>query len=132
MKMPNYDFRCLKCRKRFERFIAYADYETTQVACPHCGASEVKRIIGRVRVARHSMQHLAQIADPDNLDQLENNPQALGRTMREMQSELGEDMGGEFNEVVDRLEKGQSPDEIDQAFPDVGVENSAASTPEAS
>jgi len=78
------------------------------------------------------MQHLAQIADPDNLDQLENNPQALGRTMREMQSELGEDMGGEFNEVVDRLEKGQSPDEIDQAFPDVGVENSAASTPEAS
>jgi putative FmdB family regulatory protein len=129
--MPNYDFRCLKCRKRFERFIAYADYETTQVVCPQCGASEVKRIIGRVRMTRHSMQHLAEIADPTNLDQLENNPQALGHTMREMQSEMGEDMGGEFNEVVERLEKGQSPDEIDQAFPDLGSENAAAAASDA-
>jgi hypothetical protein len=50
---------------------------------------------------------------------MENDPRALGRAMKEMQGEVGEEMGGEFNEVVDRLEKGQSPDEIDQAFPDL-------------
>jgi hypothetical protein len=76
-------------------------------------------LISHVRVAHNSNAHLAELADPANLDQMENDPRALGRAMKEMQGEVGEEMGGEFNEVVDRLEKGQSPDEIDQAFPDL-------------
>ena len=43
--------------------------------------------------------------------------------MREMQQELGEDMGGEFDEVVDRLSKGQSPDDIESAMPDFGADD---------
>jgi putative FmdB family regulatory protein len=116
--MPTYEFRCQNCKKRFDLTISYTAYETTKVTCPHCGSEEVSRLIGRVRVARNSMQHLADLADPENLSQMEDNPRALGKAMKEMQGELGEDMGGEFSEVVDRLEKGQSPDEIDQAFPD--------------
>jgi putative regulatory protein, FmdB family len=118
--MPTYEFRCQKCHKRFERSISYADYDTAVITCPHCGAAEVSRLISRVRVAHNSLQRMADLADPTNMSQLEDDPRALGRTMREMQGELGEDMGGEFNEVVDRLEKGQSPEEIDQAFPDIG------------
>jgi len=34
--------------------------------------------------------------------------------------ELGEDMGPEFDEVVDRLEKGQSPEDIENDLPDLG------------
>lgn len=125
--MPVYDFRCLNCKKRFEQRIAYADYESTKVVCPHCGSGSVDRLIGRVRVIGNSMQHLADIADPANIGQLENDPRALGRTMREMESELGQDMGGEFREVVDRLEKGQSVDEIDRSFPDTGGADSPTS-----
>jgi len=33
---------------------------------------------------------------------------------------LGEDMGPEFDEVVDRLERGQSPDDIERDLPDFG------------
>ena len=123
--MPTYDFRCLNCKKRFEMRIAYADYETAKITCPHCGSDTVTRLIGRVRVVGGSMQHLADMADPANMSQLEDDPRALGRAMKEMQSELGQDMGGEFKEVVDRLEKGQSADEIDQAFPDIGSDSSA-------
>jgi len=43
----------------------------------------------------------------------------LGRMMRQMGSELGEELPPEFDEVVDRLEKGQSPEEIEQALPDL-------------
>jgi len=118
--MPTYEFRCQKCKKRFDRLIAYADYDAAIITCPHCGAGEVSRLISRVRVAHNSVQRMADLADPANMDQIENDPRALGKAMREMQGELGEDMGGEFSEVVDRLEKGQSPDEIDQAFPDAG------------
>lgn len=120
--MPTYEFRCLKCKKRFDRVIAYADYDSAAITCPHCGSDQVSRTIGRVRVAHNSMQRLADLADPANLDQIEDDPRALGRAMKEMQGEIGEEMGGEFNEVVDRLEKGQSPEEIDRAFPDLGSE----------
>ena len=119
--MPAYEFRCADCKKRFEQRIAYADYDSTKVICPHCGSENVNRLIGRIRVVGNSMQHLADLADPANMDRLEEDPRALGRAMKEMQSELGEDMGGEFREVVDRLEKGQSADDIDSAFPDIGA-----------
>jgi hypothetical protein len=36
---------------------------------------------------------------------------------------MGEDLPPEFNEVVDRLEKGQSPEEIESAIPDLGNTN---------
>ncbi len=38
-----------------------------------------------------------------------------------MSSEVGEEMGPEFSEVVDRLEAGQSPDEIEKQLPDLGA-----------
>jgi hypothetical protein len=42
--------------------------------------------------------------------------------MREMSSQVGEDMGGEFNEVVGRLERGETPDEIEKSMPDLGAD----------
>ncbi|NIW46821.1 MAG: hypothetical protein GWN30_19315, partial [Gammaproteobacteria bacterium] len=36
---------------------------------------------------------------------------------------MGEDLGPEFDEVIDRLEKGQSPDEIEEALPDLGADD---------
>ena len=118
--MPTYDYRCLICQRKFDKFISYQDYDQIQVTCPHCNSSSVTRRIGRVRVARQVGEHLAEMADPSNLDQIEDDPRALGRMMKNMKSEIGTEMGSEFDEVVDRLEKGQSPEEIDQAFPDLG------------
>jgi hypothetical protein len=51
-------------------------------------------------------------------------PRALGQFMRKMSSEMGEDMGDEFNEVVGRLEKGESPESIEQSMPDLGANDS--------
>jgi hypothetical protein len=40
--------------------------------------------------------------------------------MRKMGQEMGEEVGPEFDEVIDRLEAGQSPEEIESALPDLG------------
>jgi uncharacterized FAD-dependent dehydrogenase len=64
------------------------------------------------------MQQFGEMADPQNLDALEQNPRELGRRFRKMSEEIGEDVGPQFNEVVDRLEKGQSTDEIEKSMPD--------------
>ena len=51
----------------------------------------------------------------------ENDPRSLGKFMRKMGHETGEDLGDEFNEVVDRLEKGEAPESIEQSMPDLAA-----------
>ena len=52
------------------------------------------------------------------MDDLANaDPATLGRYMRKMSDEVGEDLGEEFNEVVDRLERGENPDDIEASMP---------------
>jgi putative FmdB family regulatory protein len=119
--MPNYEYRCLNCRRRFEVFLAYKDYGTRTITCPTCKSGNVQRRIGRIRVAKSEESRLENMADPDSLAGLEDDPRALGRMMRQMSGELGEDMGPEFDEVIGRLEAGQSPDQIEQDLPDLGA-----------
>jgi putative FmdB family regulatory protein len=121
--MPNYDFVCLDCRKRFDLFISYSEYGTRPVTCSHCGSQHVRRRLNRVRIAKSGESRLGgleDLADPSALAGLEENPRELGRMMRKMGKEMGEDLPPEFDEVVGRLEKGQSPEEIEAALPDIG------------
>lgn len=129
--MPYYPYRCLDCKKRFEIFMSYNEYGVRPVACPHCKSSNVQRRISRVRIARSEESRLDSLSDFDDFDGLENDPRALGRMMRRMGQEMGEDVGPEFNEVIDRLEAGQSPEEIEAALPDLaGGEDDFASSEE--
>jgi putative FmdB family regulatory protein len=119
--MPTYEYRCHNCRRRFDIFLSYQEYGVRTVICPHCQSENVQRKIGRVRVARSDESRLENLADPSNLEGLDEDPRSLGRMMRQMSSEMGEEMGPEFDEVVNRLERGQSPDEIEKELPDLGI-----------
>lgn len=124
--MPTYDYFCLNCHKRFEIFLTYNEYGTRPVTCSHCGSGDVRRRLTRVRIAKSEesrLESLDDLADPSALEGLEDNPRELGRMMRKMGRELGEDLPPEFDEVVDRLEKGQSPEEIESALPDLGLDD---------
>jgi len=124
--MPFYPYICQDCRRRFELFLSYQEYGTHTAQCPHCSSQNVKRRIGRIRVARSEESRMEDLADPGNLAGLEDDPKALGRMMRRMSGEMGEDMGPEFDEVIDRLEAGQSPEDIEQAIPDLGAGDGGA------
>jgi Flp pilus assembly protein TadB len=65
------------------------------------------------------MEDLTDPAQFGDLD--ENDPKSMARWMRKMGDEMGEDLGPEFEEVVDRLETGQSPEDIEDALPDLGA-----------
>lgn len=118
--MPSYEFRCLDCKRRFDIFMSYSEYGKKTVSCPFCKSENIQRKIGRIRVARTTESRMENLADPSKLAALEDDPRALGSMMREMSSEMGEDMGPEFSEVVDRLEAGQSPEQIERDLPDIG------------
>jgi len=118
--MPNYSYTCLDCKTRFTIFLSYQEYEKWQPACPDCGSQNITRRLGRVRFARSEESRLDAMADPDKLAGLEDDPRAMASLMKQMSSELGEDPGEEFHEVIDRLEKGQSPEEIERDLPALG------------
>jgi hypothetical protein len=100
--------------------MTFEEYDMRTIHCPNCQSDEVKRLISRVRFLKSEESRLENLADPANLAGLEDDPKALGRMMRQMSGELGEELGPEFDEVVDRLESGQSPEEIEESLPDLG------------
>lgn len=120
--MPIYEYTCLDCRRRVSILLrSFAEAETATPTCPRCGGHHLERRISRVAVLRSEDSRLEDLADPSNLAGLdEEDPKSIGRWMRRMGSELGEDMGQEFDEVIDRLESGQSPEDIETAMPDLG------------
>jgi putative FmdB family regulatory protein len=121
--MPLYDFNCLDCHERFDIYLSYSEYGKKSVACPVCGSSRVKRRVPRVRMKKSEESRLESLADPSALAGLEDDPKSLGKMMRKMGNEMGEELPPEFDDVVDRLEAGQSPEEIESALPDLGSES---------
>lgn len=122
--MPFYDYFCQDCQARFDVFMTYSEYGQRAVSCPKCKGTHVHRRMPHVRVAKSDSARADSLAedfsDPSALAGLENDPQAMGRVMRKMGKEMGEELPSEFNEVVDRLEKGQSPEDIEKDLPDLG------------
>lgn len=119
--MPTYDFICNSCGQRFDVFMTFNEYGKKTVTCTHCGSKDVRRRMTKVRIAKSEESRMDSMADEfSGLEGLENDPKAMGQMMRKMGKEMGEDVPPEFDEVVDRLESGQSPEEIESALPDLG------------
>jgi putative FmdB family regulatory protein len=119
--MPTYDFICNDCDQRFDVFQTFSEYGKKPVTCAHCKSKNVRRRMTKVRVAKSDDARMESMADDfSGFDGVEDDPKAMGQMMRKMGKQMGEDLPPEFNEVVDRLEKGQSPEDIEKAIPDLG------------
>ncbi len=120
--MPTYDYRCNDCGKRNSVYQTYADYGVAPVVCKYCSSGKLKRMIGRIRVARSEESRIESLADPGAWGDFdESDPRSMAKMMRKMGNEMGEEMPPEFDEAVDRLESGESPDEIEKSMPDLGM-----------
>ena len=97
---------------------AVSPRELEGTPCPRCGARELSRLISRVAVVRSEESRLDAMADPSAFGDLdEDDPRAIGRMMRRMSAEMGEEMDGEMSEMIDRLEAGESPESIEASLP---------------
>src|SRR5512139_1421811 len=119
--MPTYDFICNSCNQRFDVFMTFDEYGKKAVTCAHCGSRDVRRRMTRVRIAKSEESRMDSMADEfSGFEGLEEDPKAMGKMMRKMGKEMGEEVPPEFDEVVNRLEAGQSPEDIEKAIPDLG------------
>ncbi len=120
--MPIYEYACLDCRKRVNLFFRTFQAATTEQAiCPTCQGTNLHRLVSRVAVMKSEESRMDDLADPALMAGLEKeDPQALANFMRRMSDETGEPMDAEMNEVLGRLESGESPEAIEQSLPDLG------------
>jgi putative FmdB family regulatory protein len=113
--MPIYDYRCGDCNRRVSLYYQTFSAAATAVpTCTHCGSTDLSRLVSRVAVLKSEESRLEDMADPSSFGDLdENDPRSVARWARKMGSQLGEDLGDEFNEVVEQMEAGEMPDDLD-------------------
>ena len=115
--MPIYEYQCQACGQRVSIFWRSFS-QVGEPRCPLCGSEDLTRLISQVAALKSEERRLEDLASPSALAGLdENDPRSMARWMRKMSGELGEDLGEEFDEVVGRLEAGESPEDIDQSLP---------------
>jgi len=119
--VPIYEYRCQDCQRRVSIFWrTFTEASAGTPVCPRCDGTNLTRLMSRVRVVRSEESRLDDLADPSNLPDFdENDPKSLGRWMRKMSAETGEDLGPEFDEVVGRLEAGEDPESVEKSMPDL-------------
>ncbi len=108
--MPIYEYRCNGCERRVSLLVrGFTD--PLSKACPRCGSPELDRLVSRVAVLKSEESRMEELADPSSFGDVdENDPQSMARWMKRMGSQMGEDMGPEFDEMVDKIEAGEMPD----------------------
>jgi DNA-directed RNA polymerase subunit RPC12/RpoP len=122
--VPYYNYRCRDCGRKVTLFFHdYVAYDKAEPSCSHCESRNMVELIGRIAVAKSEDARMDALSDPSALGNLdENDPKSLGRWMRKMGKEMGEDLGSDFDEVVGRLESGEDPESIEKSIPDLGAD----------
>jgi putative FmdB family regulatory protein len=115
--MPIYEYRCADCRRRvsllYQTFSAAA---TASPACPECGSANLSRLVSRVFQLKSEDAQLDDLADPSMFGDVdENDPKSVARWARKLGSQMGEDLGDDWSEMVDRLEAGEDLGEEGEA-----------------
>ncbi len=113
--MPVYDYRCKQCGRKAALFYKrYKDYDAAVHTCPHCGSTEMTRLISRVAIARPSRDFTGMSSD-QMLNVLEGGD---SREVGEMMHQFGQDEAAAgdpmFHEVSERLMKGEKPESIER------------------
>ncbi len=112
--MPIYEYRCKQCSRRTTKFFkTFA--AAKQPRCEHCGSRRVERIYSRVSVLRgdgggedDGDGDFAGMGDM--MEGLESgDPRGMARMARHMSDEMGEDIPGEYEDVLRRMEAGEMP-----------------------
>ncbi|MDE3088012.1 MAG: zinc ribbon domain-containing protein [Chloroflexota bacterium] len=122
--MPIYEYRCADCKRRVSIFFRSFSDTNASPACPNCGGTQLARLVSRVAALKSEDARLEAMSDPSSFGDVdENDPKSMARFMRKMGDQMGgEDLGPEFGEMVDRLEAGENPEEIEKSMPGLGGE----------
>jgi putative FmdB family regulatory protein len=99
--MPIYEYHCADCR-RVVSLLVMRIADSASARCPRCDGDRLTRLLSRFATVRSEDDRLESLADPGQLGDLdESDPRSVARWMKKMGGELGDEAGGDWDEMVD-------------------------------
>ncbi len=97
--MPLFEYRCEDCKRKFTLLVGMTAEGASQ-ACPRCGSARIRKLISRFTVARSEDDVLDSLSDPMNIGDPDD-PKAMADWMKRVSREMGEDLGDDFDQLVE-------------------------------
>ena len=110
--MPIYEYRCNACGRRaqlfFRSFSAVAD-----PTCPHCQSHDLGRMPSRVAIVRSEDRILDDLSDPASFENIDyDDPRSVAEWAKRMGEATGEDLGDDYEEMIDQIAAGEDPGDL--------------------
>ena len=103
--MPLYEYRCKNCGKK-NIFLVGVTMSQPEIRCSKCGGKDLRRLISRVHHVLGEDERMEKMLDPSSLSGIdENDPRSIARWARKMGKGLGDEMGEDFDSLVDEMEE---------------------------
>ena len=107
--MPVYEFVCNACSAPASVFVRSIS-SPVNAKCERCGSTDMRRLISEFAVLRSGGDGLDMMDEDAMMRGFdENDPKAMASWARRMKDEMGEDMGPEFDTMVEQMERGEMP-----------------------
>lgn len=98
--MPIYEYACGGCGRQVSLLVLNI-HSPPPPRCPQCGGEDLTRLLSRFARLR-SEERLERLADPGRLGDLdEGDPQGIRRWARRMEKEFGEELGDDFEPMME-------------------------------
>ena len=109
--MPIYEYECGDCRRRVSLLIR-TPADAAAPTCPRCGSTALGRLMSRFASPRSEDARLDALGESSSLGDLdENDPASVGRFMKKMGREFGDDLGDDFESAMDETLAEDGPGE---------------------
>jgi len=103
--MPLYEYRCRNCGRK-NVFLVGVTMSKPVIRCSYCESEDLQRLISRVRHVLGEDERMEKMLDPTSLSGIdENDPRSIARWARKMGKGLGDEMGEDFDSLVDEMEE---------------------------
>ena len=109
--MPIYEFGCRSCRRKTTTLVMVRA-RIGEVLCAHCGAADLVRLVSRFAMPKSDEARLDALADPSRFGGFdENDPKSVTEFMKKVGREMGEDLGDDVDQALERETSGAETDD---------------------
>ena len=98
--MPLFEYECTSCHKQFTALVGVLA-SAKQPACPRCGGVELTKLVSRFARVRSEDDALDALADEAEYGDIENDPKAMRKWVRDMGKAMDEDLDEDFDEAME-------------------------------
>lgn len=105
--MPIFEFQCDKCGKQFSALVGVVA-NAKPPACPKCGSTALSKLVSRFARLRSEDEKLDSLADESAIGDIENDPKAMRRWVRDMGKAMDDDMDDDLEEAMEEELSGKS------------------------